>query len=44
MASVLFSKTNEEKIKSLILLSSPINYELSKSTYSEEEFKDRERK
>lgn len=44
MASVLFSKTNEEKIKSLILLSSPINYELSKSTYSEEEFKNREKK
>lgn len=37
ISCALYSQKNNDKVKSVILISSPINYELSKSTYSNEE-------
>lgn len=39
ICSALYSQNNSSKVSSLIMISSPINFELSKSTYSIEELK-----
>lgn len=43
ISSALYSQNNNSKILSLIMISSPINFELSKSTYSIEELKNWEK-